>query len=80
MVRVPIVVSAAGQVQIEVQRLGRLERHGLGERALEVLLQVGPAAVAGQAVKRAGQVLRGLLHSLSDRGAFNHAGARDDDE
>lgn len=65
MVRVAVVSPAAaatGQIQIEVQRLGRLERHGLGERALEVLLQVGPAAVARQAVERAGQVLRGFLH------------------
>lgn len=43
---------ASGQVQVEVERLGRLERHGLCERAFEVMVVVG---VVGQAIVRAGQ-------------------------
>lgn len=48
---VPAVAPGRGQVQTEVERLGRFLRHGLGERALEVLADVG------QAVERTGQII-----------------------
>lgn len=57
-----VIPFVAGQVQIgKVQRLGRLERHGFGERALEVLPLVEDvvlvAVAVGQTVERTGQIM-----------------------
>jgi len=52
-----LVAVAAGQVvQIGIERFGRLERHGLGERTFEVMPMVA-TDVVGQPVERTGQTI-----------------------